>query len=166
MDKCFLCFIHIHEAETVIRWSSPICATSTCFLPQKDEPVTRFGFHSHPSLLCRERYRIQSCGKLTCLLTIVAQETVAKGEWALPLPESPHRHTVHAHAHAHIFLSSLEQFSTEFRTLRHRGFKVVLETSNGLLSIKKRNIKEDSSINTMQIKLLLGVQLKSIKIKG
>lgn len=81
-------------------------------LPLMGEPKTDYSCLLIPLCLAGKCHRIQSCEKpparfnwrLTCLLTRVARETVAKGVWVVARPESLH---TDIHANAHIFLFSL-----------------------------------------------------------
>lgn len=117
--------------------------TCLCFL-HISELKTGFSSVHVPLCIAGKRHRIQSCEKpaarfnwrLTCLLTRVAGETVAKAVWAAAQPGSPHiqRHTCTC---THIpLLFATTYYDTVQDTLRksQRRFGLTFETSNGLLS--------------------------------
>lgn len=108
------------------------------------EPKTGFSSLHVPLCLAGKRHRIQSCEKpparfnwrLARLLTRVAGETVAKGVWAAARPESPHAHRQTCTCTRIPFLFATTYYDRVQDTLRQsqRGFGVIFETSNGLLS--------------------------------
>lgn len=121
------------------------------------EPKTGFSSLHVPLCLAGKRHRIQSCEKppaqfnwrLTRLLTRVAGETVAKAVWAVAQPESPHAHR-HTCTCTHIpFLFATTYYDRVQDTLRQnqRGFGVIFETSNDLLSKLRAKMHEGGQLH-------------------